>query len=414
MCILRAAMEAIDYRLAEHGERVAYILYKMLRFSNRYRENDNKIFATLAILHDLGAFKTEQIETLLRFETTEVFSHSVYGYLYLRYLSPFEKYADVVLYHHLPYQSVNALDTDYKDVINCLVVADRVELLMRNGHLGSEYTDGFRDGTLSPEALELFLRANKYYRITDAIKKDNYKNELDGLLQSVAWDQQVTDRLLKLLVFILDFRHEETVLRTIRAVGISDYLAAAMQMPAKERESLHYAALTYDLGMLSVPDRVIYHRDKLSVLQREMMKKHVRVLNKLLQSYVAPDIYTIAQAHHERLDGSGYLAGNGQDGFSAAQRILMVSDTVAAMNTTRPDRPALARAEVLNSLDLEVTQGRLCTDAVHCTLRNYDDMMEKVNGEGRAFSKDYFEIKQQFGVVMQKLLHPAASVLASD
>jgi putative two-component system response regulator len=56
--------------------------------------------------------------------------------------------------------------------------------------------------------------------------------------------------------------------------------------------------------------------------------------------------------HHERLDGSGYPNGLSGDAIGVEARILAVADTVEAMASHRPYRPALgiemALAEVAN------------------------------------------------------------------
>lgn len=75
-------LKEIDSRLVEHGERVAYIIYKMLTDSNKFPESEiNKVFI-LALFHDIGAYKTEEIDNLFNFETKKFDDHSIYGYLF--------------------------------------------------------------------------------------------------------------------------------------------------------------------------------------------------------------------------------------------------------------------------------------------------------------------------------------------
>ena len=45
--------------------------------------------------------------------------------------------------------------------------------------------------------------------------------------------------------------------------------------------------------------------------------------------------------HHERLDGSGYPVGLRGEDISLGARIIAVADTVEAMSSHRPYRPAL-------------------------------------------------------------------------
>ena len=57
----------------------------------------------LCMFHDVGAYKTEEINDLLKFEVANTLSHSVYGYLFIKYFSPLSDYAPIILYHHLHY-----------------------------------------------------------------------------------------------------------------------------------------------------------------------------------------------------------------------------------------------------------------------------------------------------------------------
>lgn len=54
----------------------------------------------VSLLHDIGAYRTEDIDHLVEFEA-DVWEHAFYGYLFFKELSPLAEYAEVVLYHHM-------------------------------------------------------------------------------------------------------------------------------------------------------------------------------------------------------------------------------------------------------------------------------------------------------------------------
>jgi HD-GYP domain-containing protein (c-di-GMP phosphodiesterase class II) len=66
--------------------------------------------------------------------------------------------------------------------------------------------------------------------------------------------------------------------------------------------------------------------------------------------------------HHERLDGSGYPAGLKGEQIILEARILAVADTVEAMNSHRPYRPALGIDAAL--AEIERCRGTSCDPAV--------------------------------------------------
>ena len=77
---------------------------------------------------------------------------------------------------------------------------------------------------------------------------------------------------------------------------------------------------------------------------------------------------TLAGAHHERLDGSGYHRGVGGDALSGEMRLLAVADGWVAMTNDRPHRPALSYEAAAAQLRAAVAAGRLCGHAVAAVL----------------------------------------------
>ena len=56
---------------------------------------------------------------MLLFETQNMWEHSMYGYLFLKYFSPLEKLSPVVLYHHTPWEElagINEIDEETKEI----------------------------------------------------------------------------------------------------------------------------------------------------------------------------------------------------------------------------------------------------------------------------------------------------------
>ncbi|MEG2834397.1 MAG: phosphohydrolase, partial [Ruthenibacterium sp.] len=77
-----------DQRLINHGSRVAYIFSAMLITRGGYSARELRDYYTLALFHDIGAYKTDEIDRMMQFETGDVWQHSVYGYLFLKGFSP--------------------------------------------------------------------------------------------------------------------------------------------------------------------------------------------------------------------------------------------------------------------------------------------------------------------------------------
>ena len=86
--IVRDVHKLLDPKVINHGERTAYILYKMLQCMDKYEMFEIAEFCFIATVHDIGAYKTDYLEDHLRYESRDYMPHSIYGYLFLLYLTP--------------------------------------------------------------------------------------------------------------------------------------------------------------------------------------------------------------------------------------------------------------------------------------------------------------------------------------
>ena len=91
-----------------------------------------------------------------------------------------------------------------------------------------------------------------------------------------------------------------------------------------------------------MPAEILSKPSKLTSAEFELIKVHPGTGYEILKTVAFP--WPIAEAvlqHHERMDGSGYPRGLSGDTISPEARILAVADTVEAMASHRPYRPAL-------------------------------------------------------------------------
>jgi HD-GYP domain-containing protein (c-di-GMP phosphodiesterase class II) len=69
---------------------------------------------------------------------------------------------------------------------------------------------------------------------------------------------------------------------------------------------------------------------------------------------------SVAAAHHERIDGTGYHLGIGGDELGLPARILAVADVCEALSSDRPYRKGMEIDGVLARLEELVAAGHLC------------------------------------------------------
>ena len=128
--LVQRTLNLVDPRLVDHGLRVAYLVSRLLEVQGRYTGRDLQDLCFLAMLHDVGAYKTDEIDRMVQFESENIWEHSIYGYLFLCRLSPLGKWADGVLFHHIGAPLLNALDAPCRDVAQIINLADRVDVFV--------------------------------------------------------------------------------------------------------------------------------------------------------------------------------------------------------------------------------------------------------------------------------------------
>jgi ATP/maltotriose-dependent transcriptional regulator MalT len=79
-------------------------------------------------------------------------------------------------------------------------------------------------------------------------------------------------------------------------------------------------------------------------------------------------VATLAGAHHERLDGSGYHRGSSTAQLPSPARLLAAADVWTALGEDRAHRRARTPAEARDVLWAEVTAGRLDGSAAEAVL----------------------------------------------
>jgi len=101
----------------------------------------------------------------------------------------------------------------------------------------------------------------------------------------------------------------------------------------------------------SVPSEILSRPGRLSDPEFAIIKGHAQAGHDILVGIDFPwPVAEMILQHHERLDGSGYPSGLRGEEISIGARILAVADTVEAMQSHRPYRPALGIEAALETI----------------------------------------------------------------
>jgi len=157
--------------------------------------------------------------------------------------------------------------------------------------------------------------------------------------------------------------HSRGVARLAAAAG------AAAGLPASQVRLLRHAALVHDIGRVAVPVSVWAKPGPLTRHDWERVRLHAyhseRVLT--IATGLRP-LASLAGAHGERSDGSGYHRGSRDGDLIPGAWLLAAADCYCAMQEPRPYRPALDAAAAAAELRREAVAGKQSAGAVAAVL----------------------------------------------
>jgi putative nucleotidyltransferase with HDIG domain len=183
----------------------------------------------------------------------------------------------------------------------------------------------------------------------------------------------------------MEWRDPYTAGHQKRVALISEAIARKLGWVEDRIQALYMAAMVHDIGKVSVPAEILTKPTHLSDLEMQMVQGHVEAGYQILRDI--PFTWPIAEMvrqHHERLDGSGYPNHLKGDQICAEARVLAVADTIEAMATHRPYRPARGLKAALDEIRLEAESNKLdhaVVDAAFALMDEKDTLQHLVEAE---------------------------------
>ncbi|NLV67164.1 MAG: HD domain-containing protein [Spirochaetes bacterium] len=145
--------------------------------------------------------------------------------------------------------------------------------------------------------------------------------------------------ILRLFARVIDAKHEYTQGHSTRVSILSRYIAQKAGFSVDDIIKVEIAGLLHDAGKISIPHEVLDKKNIPDNTEWEIIRNHpVHSCNILSNIYLMSEIAQITKQHHERLDGSGYPAGEVEKGISILAQIIAVSDSFDAMTSERSYR----------------------------------------------------------------------------
>jgi putative nucleotidyltransferase with HDIG domain len=197
------------------------------------------------------------------------------------------------------------------------------------------------------EANRLRVQNHIYQSDLEALV-DQRTKELRDTVDELERSYEMT---LEALGDALDLKDAETEGHSKRVTAYTIQIARALGLSADVTHMLARGAFLHDIGKMAIPDAILRKPNYLNAEEIAIMKKHSYIGYKILKKIpFLSEAAEIVYAHQEHWDGNGYPRGLKGEEIPLGARIFAVADTLDAITSDRPYRPArsveAARAEI--------------------------------------------------------------------
>jgi PAS domain S-box-containing protein len=177
------------------------------------------------------------------------------------------------------------------------------------------------------------------------------KQTEDNLRLTLRKLRKTMDEIILAMSRMVEKKDAYTAGHQRRVADLSCTIGKKMRISENQIESIQLASLIHDIGKIGIPAELLSKPVELTPAEFNIIKTHPIVGYEILKTIDFPwPIADIVLEHHERLNGSGYPSGLKGEEILIEARILGVADTVEAMVSHRPYRPALGIEKALEEI----------------------------------------------------------------
>lgn len=172
-----------------------------------------------------------------------------------------------------------------------------------------------------------------------------------GVLQLSASLMRSNIELMEVLGSAIAKRDSDTDLHNYRVCLYSIRFAEVLGLSEKDIRTVITGAFLHDAGKIGISDAILLKPGKLTAEEFVAMKTHVQLGTDIVaKSAWLQGAREVIEFHHERFDGSGYLAGLKGESIPLAARLFAIVDVFDALTSHRPYKQALPLEQAMTIL----------------------------------------------------------------
>lgn len=158
-------------------------------------------------------------------------------------------------------------------------------------------------------------------------------------------------RIKKAIMAILKERDFITSGHASRLGELCRQVGHRLNLSPTPLSNLDLLAQVHDLGVVGIPEQILYKSEKLTEDEWEIVRQHPEKGARIAQAstYLA-EIQDCILTHHERWDGTGYPLGLAGEDIPIECRILAIADAFDVMTSDRPYKKAVSVQKALEEI----------------------------------------------------------------
>jgi putative nucleotidyltransferase with HDIG domain len=335
---------------------------------------------------------------MMRFETEDVFDHSIYGYLFLKHMSPLSQWADIVLYHHFNYDQHTLFAGKHLMVADMIHLADRVDVMLQTKGRWPELDELYKHQgrRFAKRNIDLFLEVCAHHNLMQNLLNGFYMTELADFGADAEYPDETLLEFIRMIACSIDFRSETTVSHVTTTVTLSQEMGRLLRLDETEMNKIRLGAYLHDIGKISTPLEILEKPGSLTPEEMQVMRKHIDKTGEILRGRIDEDVLRIACRHHEKIDGSGYPARLAGEQLTLNERIVAVADVMSALAGVRSYKKSFSKETVIEILQQQKAAGKLCGRVIDTAVQFYDIIMESGRENIRMITEMYDCISTEF------------------
>ena len=179
---------------------------------------------------------------------------------------------------------------------------------------------------------------------------------------------------------------EYTFKHSVDVATIAMIVAKQQGLSQTHIHEIGVTGLLHDVGKTKVPLDILNKPGRLNDAEFAVMKQHSVYSYQIIKDRpeVSPPIALGVLQHHEKINGSGYPMGVGEDKICPYAKILAVADIYDALVTERPYKAAYSQrdaVEMIMSMTMELDITAMKSFLESMILYPVDSIVELSNGE---------------------------------